>query len=185
MTNSKKNLLTRERCIADFQKNRKLDLYFNLLGFIGMFLLFGAFIALLLASTLPSDPGRWIGLVIFSFPQVCMLLRTIAVLRDISRMRKGEFSISVDKVKGIGKGERRYERGIRGEIEAIKDYRFTMSQYADYLHFWEYDRFSPSRTVFDMASVDDEFYVVVLNNKKEKPVLIYSLKMYECKDLDI
>ena len=71
MTSSGKNILTREQCIADFRKELKGDFYFNLFGLIGTCILFGALIALLLASTTSGEFSRWIGIVIFSFPSVC------------------------------------------------------------------------------------------------------------------
>ena len=183
MTNSKRSLLTREICTRDFLQKRKGDLYFNLFGFIGMSMIFGFFLALALGTTSPDEFGRWFGIVILTFPSAITLFKIIRILREMIAMKNGDFSICADKVKGIGKGENIYDYGFRGKIQMLMDDKCRFFRYADFIHFWEHDRFIPTRTVFDIASVDDEVYVVVLNSKKTVPVLVYSALVYECNEL--
>ena len=111
--------------------------------------------------------GLSIPLIVLSFVLLCLyiwhLSKSISTLVLVSR---GEFSIMKDIVS----------RKVAGEAER---YRRTA---VNALYFSVYGRYVCKRTYFDLASEGDEFYVVVLNNKKKKIVACYPTALYACTD---
>ena len=68
-------------------------------------------------------------------------------LRLIAR---GGFSIALDTVSRLARGE--LPREGKGTVNVI--------------YFTRYGRYEADRAAFDIASLGDEFYLVVLHNKK-------------------
>ena len=64
----------------------------------------------------------------------------------------------------------------------VRDERISRKHHADVLYFGYYGRYIPSRTVFQLSSVDDKFYLVILDGRKKTIELAYPCKMYEYKE---
>ena len=80
-------------------------------------------------------------------------------------VERDEFSIVKDTVSRLSRGE---PEG-RHTVDAIY---FTLN-----------GRYVPSKTTFDLSSVDDEFYLVILHTRRNELCFAFHTMMYECKDL--
>ena len=89
--------------------------------------------------------------------------------RKLRLVPRGEFSIVKATVSYKVRNER--VKGCRGTFDAI--------------YFVEHGRIISSETTFYMTSEGDGFYLVILHNKKKDIALAYSMKTYECKDVDL
>lgn len=111
--------------------------------------------------------GLSIPLIVSSFVVLFLyawhLAKSISALVLISR---GEFSIMKDIVS----------RKVAGEAERYRQLAVNA------LYFSVYGRYVCKMTYFDLASEGDEFYVVILNNKKKKIVACYPTSLYNCTD---
>ena len=56
--------------------------------------------------------------------------------------------------------------------------------YVDAIYFSKYGRYVASSTTFGLASVGDEFYLVILHAKGKTISLAYNSLMYDCKEVD-
>ncbi len=52
------------------------------------------------------------------------------------------------------------------------------------IYFSKYGRCIPSGTVFDLASENDEFYLVILDKKNPELEFAYYSMMYDYKEID-
>ena len=94
----------------------------------------------------------------------------LVLLSDIRTKRlinEGRFYIIKDTVSRLSRGE------PRGRYSTV-----------DVLYFTKLGRYIPSQTTFDLSSVGDEFYIVIIPAKKPKICFAYHTMMYECNDVD-
>ena len=111
--------------------------------------------------------GLSIPLIVLSFVLLFLfawyLAKGVIGLISISR---GEFSIMKDIVS----------RKVAGEAERYRRLPVNV------LYFSVYGRYVCKKTYFDLASEGNEFYVVILNNKKKTIVACYPVSLYDCKE---
>ena len=173
-----KNALAREFCVNEFEKElkrRKPAMIFSLVSvsILG--------IILILLGFLLMDYVFVIGL-IFNILFALMISFSIWVAaRDfyiMRKLKKGEFSIVEDTVTGKSEGKILYWYMGRQSKWDRQDIRNDL---VDFLHFEHYEKFIPTRAVFEYTKRGDVFYLVVLNGKK-RAIDIYHSDMYELKE---
>ena len=79
----------------------------------------------------------------------------------------------------------------QGRLSIAKDtvYRLAINERAgrttqNAIYFSKYGRYVPAKSIFDLSSVGDEFYLVIIPAKKPKICFAYHTMMYECNDVD-
>ena len=100
---------------------------------------------------------------------LCNLIKSIINLRLIIQ---DHFSIVKDTVHRMAKGEipRNASEG-RHLVDAI--------------YFEKHGRYTTRGSIFEISSIGDEFYLVILHSKQKKIVLAFPSIMYDCKEIDI
>ena len=161
-----KNLLSRQECQQSALREAKGTVLIRSAFFFAAAVLLVPMIAVgfgVLAPVLFLS----IPLVVLSFVLLFLfawyLAKSVIALALISR---GEFSIVKDIVS----------QKVAGEAE-----RYRRSP-VNVLYFSVYGRYVCKKTYFDLASEGDEFYVVILNNKKKTIVACYPVTLYDCKE---
>ena len=92
------------------------------------------------------------------------------LLDDVRRTRlveKGKFFIIKDSVSRISRDE------PQGRYRTV-----------NVLYFVRFGRYIPPKTTFNLSSVGDEFYLVILSTRKPEICFAYHTMMYECNDID-
>jgi hypothetical protein len=106
-------------------------------------------------------------ILVCALPITYFIYRLINNILAVQLVKTDGFSIIKDTVSRLSKGE---PAGHRHTVDAI--------------YFTKHGRFVPEQTVFDLTSLHDEFYLVVLNDKKKEIKFAYNTMMYDCKELD-
>lgn len=164
MANESTNIISYESCKKDLMHLAKANLLsvlvllavilliFVPLVFMGIYLLKYIFVFGIVTILVCATPP-----LIFIYKLLYNVIR-------IRLVKQNKFSIVKDTVSRLSKGE--LER------------RHTV----DALYFTLYGRYVPSTTVFNLSSVDDEFYLVILHTKKNELCFAFHGMLYECKD---
>jgi len=172
MEKETKNTVTREEVRDALIKSAKGNLFMN-----GQLLLILSLVVLLPMVCIGIYIAKKI-LILGLFLSLPFLAIPIVFSKDIiedlivlQSAKQGTFSIALDRVERLSRGElpRKYSEG-----------RHTV----DVIYFEKYGRCIASKLTFDLTSVGDAFYVVVLHRKKKKPLFIYHSLMYECNEVD-
>ena len=168
MRGGSKNLLTREGCKKELARLFGGTLRTDIALLVVMLLIFIplAFLAIYV--------GKSIFALGFVFTLLCACApavfvgRTVLDILNLRLIKKDCFSIEKDIVSRLAKGEmpRNYSEG-RALVNVI--------------YFARYGRYIASGIAFDLSSVGDEFYVVILHARKEKVLLAYHTMMYDVK----
>lgn len=160
-----KNLLTRAECRQILLKQTKAAVGSNWMMLPGVLLITVPMIGIgIYIGTWSLALGLFFA-AIFLLPLVGW---GIQMVKDIRTMRITEgdgFSIVEDDVCRMAAGE--------------PEGRSTV----DVIYFTVYGRYVPSSAVFSLTSVNDRFYLVILQTKKPRLLLAFSSKMYRCGDL--
>ena len=181
MANITKNILTREFCKTELKKPVQMHLIKTSILMVPYTLVFGL---LLIIGIESMGIMKALPLVITAILGFCILVFIGAL--DVMKMRsldRGDFRIVTDKVRGLAEGENVRRLTYKNVSRFLLGKRRMPIYIADVIYFGEHEMFIPSRTVFELSSVDDEFYIVVLNKQPRVPKLVFSTKMYECKEL--
>ena len=168
MARETKSLITREEVKKEMILVRKALMASSILYFAIILLICGPFVGVAIAHMFSRF--WWLYLLevaLFSVPPTVFLVKIIGYAKEKRLVENGEFSIVKDTVSRLS----------RGEIIA-------RNQTADVLYFKEYGRYIPSQTVFDLTTVGEEFYLVILHNKKQEITEAYHTLMYECKETE-
>ena len=168
MTKESKNILTRESCQKELVRRAKGNLIPDIVLLVFMLLIFVPFFVACIYL------AKYIFILGIILALICPIAPAFFVYRivcDIIKLRlakQGAFSIARDTVSRISRGEipKKYSEG-----------RHTV----DVVYFTKYGRCTSIRTPFDLTSVGDEFYLVVLHGKKDRIAFAYHSMMYECK----
>ena len=169
MAKQTKNLITRESCQKELTRNAKEDLRSDLV-FLAVALLLT--IPFIIISVNVAKHILVLGILmalIFTAPPVipiCMIVHDIKELRLIA---SGGFSIVKDTVYSKTKGETPRKRS---------EGRYSV----DVIYFETHGRRVASGLNFDMASVGDEFYLVVMHNKQKNIAMLFHSLMYDYKE---
>ncbi len=157
-----KELISRETCQKELVRMAKADV---LASAVLLFVILLIFIPLVLMAIYVAKYVLALGVVfallcaIWPLVLVYKLIYNIMIFRLVNR---GGFSIVKDTVCSLSKGE-----------------VITRHSTADVIYFTEHGRYVPPKTVFELASMGDEFYLVVLAAKKREPMLAYPTSMYK------
>ena len=168
MTKEYKNILTRETCEKELIRWAKGKLLPDIVLLVIMLLIF---VPLFVACVYVAKNMLVLGILLALICTAAPAFFTYRIVCDIIKLRlvkKGAFSIARDTVSRISKGEvpKNYSEGRHA---------------VDTVYFTKYGRCTSLRTPFDLSSVGDEFYLVILHGKKDQIVFAYHSMMYECK----
>ena len=168
MSKETKNLITRESCKRDLTRSAKAGLLQDLV-LLGVILLI--FVPLIIISIYVAGHILILGLVFALLCAVAPIVFACRAVSDIMLIRLIErdgFSVVKDTVSRLSKGEapQKYSEGKR-ELDVI--------------YFTEHGRYIPSGVAFDISSVGDEFYLVVLHTREKRVALAFHSDIYECK----
>lgn len=170
MSNKTKNILSREGCKKELVRFAKGEMLPDIVLFGVMLLIF---IPLICMSAYVM---RYIKILGFLFALLCSIAPVIFICRivlDAMTLRlvnKDCFSIEKDTVSRLSKGEfpKSYSEG---------------KNYVDVLYFEKRGRYVATGITFNISSVGDEFYLVILKGKKEKIVFAYHSSMYDYREV--
>ena len=174
MAKETKNLLKKADCQRELSKSRSFRLrqYIPLAIILSLFLIPLSIVLFSFLKDLTSPLATVlvcaIGLICY-IPILIFGYSILTILMELRMLKQGEIVILVDTVTRISRGE------ANGRYST-----------ADALYFKMTGRYVPSKTVFDLTSRDDSFYVVFLSNQKRRTgvLLAYPTKLYECHEAD-
>ena len=109
---------------------------------------------------------------VFSCSPVIFLVQLIRDWRRLKKAERNEFSVAVDTVSRVAPGETIYRRHAFFRVSPGR-FHFRAAPPEDAIYFSEHGRFVPSRTVFQMTSEGDTFYLLILSGETS-PTLIFS-----------
>ena len=170
MAKESKNLLTREFCKKELLRWAKGELLPDVVLLAIMLFVFVPFIFLSISI------AKYILILGIVLALICAVVPIIFVCRIILDMialrlvKQGGFSIVKDTVLRLSKDELSKNDSEGG-------------QYVDVIYFSEHGRYIASGVAFDISSVGDEFYLVILHAKKEKIVFAFHSMMYDYKEV--
>ena len=166
MSKEAKNVITREFCYKELRWLTKADLFSELILLAVVSVICIPFIVLSFAFLMKYIPIiSWIIIFVFAVPPSYFVYRLFCNVGRKKLVEDGKFSVLCDSVARLSRGE-----SVRGG-------RAT----ANVVYFSRYGRYVPDRTVFEMTSVGDEFYIVVLHTSKEEMCFAYPKATYEYK----
>ena len=168
MAKETKNTITYESCRSELLRWAKGDFLSDAV-LLGVMLLI--FVPLFVLCIYLSKTMLVLGIVFALICAVAPIVFAFRIIGDVITLRlikQGGFSVSEDTVCYLSKGEipQKYSEG-RASVDVI--------------YFTKYGRYVASGMNFDLASVGDMFYLVILHTKKEKAVFAYNSVMYEYK----
>ena len=163
-----KNKLTRDLIKAELKSYTKGSARITTVFFLTI-VITGALPFILLGIAAMSD-SLISGITCIVIGVFLILIFTWILLTDIKHKRlveNGKFYIIKDSVSRLSRGE------PQGKYRTV-----------DVLYFVRFGRYVPSKTTFDLSSVGDEFYLVIIPTKKPTICFAYHTMMYECNDVD-
>lgn len=166
MIKETKNIITKETCKKDLMNSAKTT-FFAMLFLLPLILLLAIFLIIGGISVMEYIFLGIISIALAAFISFCFIFALINRFLVLNLIKKNEFSIVKDTVCRISKGE-----------------LVSRNRTANVIYFTKFGRHIPSQTVFDLTSIDDEFYIVVIHTKEKEPALFFHSMMYECKELD-
>ena len=169
MPKESKNTLTRETCQKELIRWAKGEMLLDVVLLVVMLLIF---VPLFVACVYVVKYILVLGIILALICTVAPIIFVYRIICDIIKIRlvkRGGFSIARDTVCRISKGEmpKKYSEGRRT---------------VDVVYFTKHGRCTSLRTPFDLSSLGDEFYLIILHTKKDQIVYAYHSMMYECKD---
>lgn len=165
MIKESKNIISREICKKDLVHLAKADLLSDLVLFaVGLLI----FVPLAFMGIYLLKYSLILGIVtifVCATPPLFFVYKLIYNVIRLRLVKQNKFSIVKDTVSRLSKGE------IEG--------RHTV----DAIYFTFNGRYVPTKTVFDLSSEGDEFYLVILHTRKNELCFAFHTTMYECKDM--
>ncbi len=168
MANESKNIITRESCKQELKRWAKANLLHDAVLLAVMLLIF---VPLMILSIYVAKHVLILGLILalaFAVAPVIFVCRIVLDIVTIRLVERDGFSIVRDTVCRLSKGElpQKYSEG-RGTVNVI--------------YFAKYGRYVATGTTFDISSIGDECYLVILHGKKEKVIFAFHSAMCEYK----
>ena len=170
-------MISRASCGKSLLQYAKSEVY-TYSVYTGVILLVLIPISLILSFYISMADFRWLKLLLLvlfgipiSAPLIYFVYNLVINIIKLQLAKRSEFSIVKATVSRLVRNER--PKGV-----------MSRSTY-DVIYFVGYGHIIPSQTVFDLTSDKDEFYLVILHNKKREIVQAYHTKRYECKDIDL
>ena len=168
MKNVSKTVISREDCKNNILRLAKSELVSDVILFAVMLLIF---VPLIFASLYVARYILILGIVSTLVCLIAPIIFICRIFRDFLTLKAVEndkFSVVKDTVSRLSKGEipKCHSEG-KHSVNAI--------------YFEKHGRYAPAGTAFEISSVGDEFFLVVLNMKTEKTVLAFHSEVYEYK----
>ena len=162
-----KNSFTKAFCKKELKALAELDRHIAITFFVACGLLFGLMDYFILTKLVYLvKPIIWIPvLLMVSAPVIYWLYQLVRSLLKIRMVKRENFSIVTDTVAVLSRDE--FVRGGRG--------RDTENA----IYFSTYGRYAVSGVSFEISSINDEFYLVILHTKKPMIVMAFPKKLYE------
>lgn len=170
-----KEKLSDNQIIADLKNRANRD--FQQLSSFSVILFIIIFFISLVLYIVYSSLYFWLPVIV----PVGMFMYSVVNLNLKKKMiYNGGYTVCRDVL--IGKGECQMDRNfVRGFMR-----RNNRNNRVDAFYFSYYGRYAAvtleEKTLFELSECGEEFYLVVYNNRKEKPVAIYNSKLYERKE---
>lgn len=162
-----KNILTRAACKKDLLNTQKALLISDAILLILMLLLF---VPLICTSIYLAGPILLVGIVFalcLAIAPAIFIYKLAYDVKMLLRIKRDGFSIAKDTVCRLSRGE-----------------TIGKNKTADVIYFTDHGRYIPSQTAFDLTSIEDEYYLVVLHAKPKEAFVAFHSLMYECNELD-
>lgn len=167
-----KNVLTREEQQGKLLEYAKKKLLLGI-GLLAAALIICVPLACLALSLAAPNPVLCAVLPLpFAVLPVIFLCRAVLDGLAVGRVSRGDFAIVKDTVSRREEYERVYFR--------LRNYE---RNYESAVYFGKYGRYRTHGTVFDLATVGAEFYLVVLPGRKAEIAFAYPAEGYVCSDL--
>lgn len=159
-----KNIITRESCYKELLHTAKADIYLSIVLLAIMLVIFVplSFLGVYIAKYVVVL-GVVFALACYVVPAY-MVFDMVRHIRALKMVHRGEFSIVKDTVSLLSPGE---PMG-KSTVNAI--------------YFSVYGRYLPGDTAYDLTSVDDEYYLVVMDIKKYPIQMAFHSLLYEYKE---
>lgn len=161
--NETKEIITREECEALLVHREKFKIRINAIVMVFMLLLCAPIVGAALSMTKSIPVLGFAITVIFCVPSLIFIIRIILNVKALRLITRGGYSIVKDTVSGLSRGE--FQKDSKKPVNAI--------------YFSKHGRYVESGVEFDISSVGDEYYLVILHGKKDEIALAFHTKMYE------
>jgi hypothetical protein len=163
-----KNVLTREEQQGKLLEYAKKKLFLDI-GLLAAALIICIPLACLAVSLAAPNPVLCAVLPLpFAVLPVVFLCRAVLDGLAVGKVSRGDFAIVKDTVSRLEEYERVY---------------FRLRNYESAVYFGKYGRWRMHGTVFDLATVGAEFYLVVLPGRKAEIAFAYPAEGYVCSEL--
>ena len=167
MMNETKETITREECDALLTHREKFRLRINVILTVFMAVLCAPIIGAALSTTKSTPVLGFAVTVIFCVPTLVFIIRIILNVKALRLISRGGYSIVKDTVFSLSRGE--FQKNAKHPVNAI--------------YFSKYGRYVESGVEFNITSVGDEFYLVILEGKKAEIAYAFHAKMFEYKHI--
>ena len=167
-----KNVLTREEQQGKLLEYAKKKLLLDI-GLLAAALIICIPLACLALSLAAPNPVLCAVLPLpFAVLPVIFLCRAVLDGLAVRKVSRGDFAIAKDTVSRLEEYERVYFR--------LRNYE---RNYESAVYFGKYGRYRTHGTVFDLATVGAEFYLVVIPGRKAEIAFAYPAEGYVCSEL--
>ena len=169
MTKESKNILTRESCQKELVRWAKEEMIPDVVLLMVMLMIF---VPLFVACVYVAKNILVLGIILALLCTAAPAFFAYKIVCDMIKLRlvkHGAFSVARDTVSRIARGE---------TPKNASEGRHTV----DAVYFTKHGRCTSLKTPFDLSSVGDECYLVILNGKKDQIIFAYHSMMYEYTD---
>lgn len=177
MSTETKEPLTIERIKSDMKSKITDKIISSSFAFVAWLVVLGIIIGIVYIFFIDS---ALVWLLLF-LPVLCFVFSLFGLLTKMRWIKYENFSIIEDKLTGMKESE--FNFNLSSFVTGYFQYGIA-SFFDDVLYFANFGKYiiSGDGGVFKYSLVDDIFYVVVYNNQPNKPVGIYSTRIYEWKE---
>jgi len=163
MENQTKNVITREWVEKELRFYNTAGLKYATVGFAAVLLVFGVFSLFALAF---SYEMAIVSCLFGCIPMVAILIVLIRHIKERKKLKNGELEIVIRPL--LYKDEKLVRSGRNHKMQEM-------------FHFDGFDEVWANHTEYQLAGMDDEFYIVHYKGSK-KAEMVFPLKMYEYKE---
>ena len=167
MMNETKETITREECEALLTHREKFRLRINVILTVFMAVLCAPIIGAALVMTKDIPILGFALALILCAPTLLFIIKIILNVKALRLISRGGYSIVKDTVFSLSRGE--FQKNAKHPVNAI--------------YFSKYGRYVEAGVEFNITSVGDEFYLVILEGKKSEIAYAFHAKMFEYKHI--
>ena len=163
MEKQTKNIISRKWIEKELQFYNTASLKHTAVGFAAVILVFGVFILFALVF---SHEMAIVSCLFGCIPMVAILVLLIRLLKERKQLKNEEFEIVIRHL--LYKEEKLVRSGRSHRMQEM-------------FHFEGFNEVWANHTEYQLASMDDEFYIVYYKGTK-KAQMVFPLKLYEYKE---